>query len=201
MIRELNQNTVFIKRKIIIEETKVVIHINRFGKEMGVSIPYEDITAHITPFTSEIKDIKVLIGAFTLSSLIAFTVRNEKDVIPYIWMILAGFMVATCIFHFLYKEEVWRLRIHNNSNIFINIKKPSKVEVDEFIEELFNQRQRYLRETYLRITKNLSYELQLNSLNSLKANEVITPKEYQEFLAELDALFNDYKKPIEFFLN
>jgi hypothetical protein len=201
MIRELNQHTLFIKRKTIIEENKVSSYTSVFGKNMGASVAYEDLSTDKAPHTLIFQNIGLIILGFAFGTFITFFWRDDKEFSPYIWIYFAISFISSCIFHFLYKENVWKLRLQNYTYIFINSKYPSTAEVGSFIDELYSQRKKYLRETYLHINKNLSYETQFNNLSFLKKNEAITPDEYQKFLSELDTLFKEDKKPIGFYPN
>ncbi|MFP5437075.1 MAG: hypothetical protein ACLGH8_04775 [Bacteroidia bacterium] len=198
MLRELNQKTLFIKRRTIIEENKVSSYTSIFGKEMGANLAFEDLSTDKTPHTLLFNNIGLIILGFAFGTLITFFWRNDKEFSPYVWIYFAVSFIGSCIFHFLYKENVWKLRLQNYTYIFINSKHPSTAKVDSFIEELYTQRKKYLRETYLHINKNLSYETQFKNLNFLKKSEAITVNEYQNFLNELDALFEYGKKQIGF---
>lgn len=198
MLRQLDQKTLFVKRKTIIEENKVSSYTSIFGKEMGANVAYEDLTTDKTPHTLLFNNIGLIILGFALGTLITFFWRNDKEFTPYIWIYFAISFISSCIFHFLYKENVWKLRLQNYTYIFINSKSPSTSEVNSFIDELYIQRKKYLRETYLHTNKNLSYETQFKNLNFLKKSEAVTANEYQKLLSELDALFQDDKKQIGF---
>lgn len=201
MIRELNQRTIFVKRRTVIEENKILYYETVFGKEMSASVAYEDLSANKMPHTIIYKNIGLYIGLIAFATCITYISKDDKEMVPYLRLVFALFLVATCMFHYLYKETVWKLKLHNLTYIFINMQSPDKNEVDNFINALFEQRRKYLRETYLHISRNLPYEPQFNNLKFLKKSEAISGEEYLELIAKLDTLFDDGKKPIGFFAN
>lgn len=86
----------------------------------------------------------------------------------------------------------------SGASIFIHRNIPDKETVDNFIEHLFKTKNQYLRETYYRLDRNLSYENQYNNLKWLMKHEIITKDEFEFKYGELKELYNFDKKTIGF---
>lgn len=194
MILELSQNRLFIKRKIIIADTKVLYRSSKFGNNFEINIPYEELTSHKETYRINFEYGWLIIGILTLSSIASFSWRNDKEYDPHMWIFFTLLTIAAFAFHFQIRENVWRIKLQNYTYIFINKKLPNEDEVNNFIDNLFKQRNKYLEETYLHINRNMAYEPQFKNLQWLKKTEAIDREVFEKKKKELDVLFNSDRK-------
>jgi hypothetical protein len=193
MISELSQNRLFIKRKLVIKETKLIYQSSKFGHDVDINIPYEELTLHKESHKLNFQYGLIIMGVTVLITIASFSWRNDKDYDPDAWIIFLVSFIAASLYYFLFKENVWRIKLQNYTYIFVNKKLPVESDVDSFIISLFNQRNKYLRETYINLNRNISYELQFKNLQWLKRIEVISAEEFDINLKQLDALFASKK--------
>lgn len=198
MISELIQKRFFIKRIITVYENKVTYQTSRFSNQTEVSIPYEDLTDRKESHTITLFPAIIIMGVSALFSVASFVWRDDKEYDPDIWKLWTVLFIISTIVYFLTRENVWKIKLHNITYLFINKSLPNKSEVDVFIETLFNERNKYLRETYYHITKHMSYEKQLSNLQWLKKTGALKEGEFEKTRKELEAMFNPEKKSIGF---
>ena len=67
-----------------------------------------------------------------------------------------------------------------------------------FIDTLFLERDNYLKQTYLNLDANLSYETQVNDLKWLRNVEAISREEFNKYYDDLKLLFAPKKGNIGF---
>ena len=103
---------------------------------------------------------------------------------------LALSILFLAIFFFTFKHSFFLATQDNKSAIEFLTYKPSKQELQEFINKIKNKRKDYLLDKYGQITKMLSYQEQYHSLLWLSDNDVITKEEYDNKLQQLNAMFN-----------
>lgn len=118
-----------------------------------------------------------------------FSYRNDKGVEPEMWIafVLPG-IVLFAVYVFM-NENSWRIRTNSNGFLFLLKKSPNENTVNEFILKLFAERDKYLREQYLSLDPNLSYETQLNDLKWLKNVEAISNEEFNKYYSDLKLLY------------
>lgn len=200
MQKELFQKRIFTKREARIMENKIVYKSTLFGRENEVSIAYEDLSRYKDSYF--LNRIGFYIPIFILSffTLVSYTWRNDKDfqrdLGEYHWVFWSFLLLASVIVYIISLENLWKVRVQNNTYLFFFKTLPNRKEVDDFLECLFQTRDSYLKETYfLESTKNLSFESQKNNLQWLRRAEVITREEFKESMEKLGELFNyDLKK-------
>lgn len=96
-------------------------------------------------------------------------------------------------------ERLWRVRINYNAYLLFFRDKPNSEVVDEFIESLFEARDKYLRKTYyLEPNINLTFEAQMYTLQSLRRMEAITADEYQNSINKLEEVFKRHQHFVRF---
>jgi len=196
MIAELYQKSLFSRRKIVIYDTKIVYQPKKNENEMSFS--YEDITSYKENYTTQIKHIKKYIYGFSYLAGASFFLTNFINNITFLWIFFVVAAIGVLGVQLIFQENVWKIRLQNGTYIFINKTLPNENEVNNFIDQLFKQRNKYLRETYLFVNKNLEYELQFRNLQWLRQIEVIGSEEFDILRKELDVLFNTEKKLIGF---
>jgi hypothetical protein len=159
MIKELIQKKGYIKRELKIFETKVHCKTTLFGIVSDIVVPFENLPNQKESFILHRKSMLVILGLLAFLTLVCLIYKDDKEFNPNIWMLfLTIFLLAIPVY--LYSvENLWRVRMGFNVNIYAFKKIPNVNEVDEFFELLFITRNNYLRQTYfLPTTTNLTYD-------------------------------------------
>lgn len=199
MLLELNQKQPLIEREAKITETKVIYRSVIFGREFEVSVPYEDLSRDKETYIKTIQYSNVIIGILSFFTFVSLLFKNDKDFDNNAWMFWAALLTVAIAAYILTREVLWKVRVQNNTYLFFFKEKPDKETVNEFIETLFETRDKYLRETYFfEATKNLPYESQKNNIQWLRRIGAINRDEFQGRKDELDEMFNLEIKKIGF---
>lgn len=199
MIKELAQKKVYIKRELKIFETKVHCKTTLFGVVSDIVVPFENIPNQKESFVLHRRSMLVILGLLAFLTLVCLIYKDDKEFDPNIWMFFLIIFLLAIPVYFYSVENLWRLRIGFNVNIFAFKKIPNINEVDEFFELLFTTRNNYLRQTYfLPVTKNLTYDSQKSNLQWLRKNEAISGVEFGKSIEELNKIFLSENNKIGF---
>jgi hypothetical protein len=137
------------------------------------------------------KALTITLRVLTFITIICFAFRNDKDFESHAWVFWGLITLFVSIFFWINRENLWKLKVSNNTYFFLLKKTPSKSKVDQFIEDIFVARDYYLKETYFRLAnKNMLYESQKNNFDWLYRMEVIDKNEHSTSIKELDNIFN-----------
>lgn len=90
---------------------------------------------------------------------------------------------------FTYKRVFHLTRVDNTNAIAFLIDKPSKMELQDFIQHIKDKRKDYLVAKYGLLTSMLPYEQQHQNLLWLNNIDALSHKEYMEKMEELSRLF------------
>lgn len=195
---ELHQRRFFTIRKIKIYENKVFYKSSKFGNESEINIPFEELTIFKESHILSNFYVSLISGVLLFISIISIIYRNDKDFDPDIWKFWTIAFIVSAFFYFVTRENLWKIKVQNNTYLFIFKNVPDKEEVNSFIDSLFDARNKYLRETYSELNRNVSYETQLQNLQWLKKIEAIQKVEFEKKREELNSLFNFEKNAIGF---
>ena len=100
--------------------------------------------------------------------------------------------------YFFSKKDYWKIKLSNNSHLYIHKKIPSEEKTNQFLSDLIDTRNIYLRENYAYIDENLNYENQLSNFRWLKSINAITKEEFDQKYAELKKTVKPDKPNIGF---
>lgn len=195
---ELHQRRFFTIRKIKIYENKVFYKSSKFGNESEINIPFEELTIFKESHILSNFYVSLISGVLLFISLISIIYRNDKDFDPDVWKFWTIAFIVSAFFYLVTRENLWKIKVQNNTYLFIFKNVPDKEEVNSFIDSLFDARNKYLRETYSELNRNVSYETQLQNLQWLKKIEAIQKVEFEKKREELNSLFNFEKNAIGF---
>lgn len=194
----LKQRRFFTKRDYNILDNKLHFKTSYIGGEGELLISFENISKEKTTYKTKNPMILVISLLLFFFSGISFLVRNDKDTDPDMWIGILFPAVILLVIYIIMRENSWKIRLYNNSFIYLFKVKPNENTVDEFITTLFEERDNYLRKTYLNLDPNLSYETQVNDLKWLRNVEAISKDEFDKFYEDLKSLFAPKKGIIGF---
>lgn len=188
-MQTIKQRRLFKKLEYNILENKLHYKTSYLGGESEGMVAFENLSKEKT--THKTTNIIILLMSlfFFMLGGMSFSFRNDKEVDPEMWIafVLLG-IVLFAIYVFM-NENSWRIRTHNNGFLFLLKKSPNENIVNEFISKLFTERDKYLREQYLSLDPNLSYETQLNDLKWLRNVEAISNQEFNKHYSDLKLLY------------
>ncbi|PKF73825.1 hypothetical protein [Chryseobacterium sp. PMSZPI] len=198
---KLSQKNLFKKQTIELQNSKIHIKTQYFGNKNEFDISYENIL----PNKYDIKKNNFVILGFSiffylLSSAVYYwrfiegdqTVEGEASIV---WAIIGTILLIIAL---ISTENVWKINIVNNQFIKIYKKSPNNSGVNDFIANMFYQRNKYLIENYGRVNSKLNYENQYNNFQWLKKMEVINESEFNSMIQDLDLEFGKQSNKIGF---
>ena len=181
-MKSLSQKKNFEKREYDLKDSKLIYRISKGGSTDEFPITYENIDGDLIDYKSQpliwlVLSLLFFVGgiAFLLSPLWG----SESDFIAG-FLTCVGIGLMLILVYKYYKADYWKIKLSNNSFLFLHKNIPNKQEVDGFIDELFKKRNRYLIDSYATIDSNIGYENQLNNLKWLRSIEVLDETLYKE---------------------
>ncbi|WP_029272589.1 hypothetical protein [Flavobacterium sp. KJJ] len=197
-MQTIKQRRFFTKREYNILDNKLHYKTFHIGGETEGMVAFEDLSKEKTTYKSSNSALLIIsIFIFGLAGLL-FLIRNDKDYESGTWEAVLFMGVVLFIIYFIMNENSWKIRTNNKGYIFLFKKRPNEKSVDEFISTLFLERDNYLKETYLNLDPNLSYETQVNDLKWLLNVEAINKKEFDKSYEDLKLLYAPKKGIIGF---
>lgn len=176
----------------------MVFTSTKFGNSNTINVPLEEVTNYTD--TKKTATFAFIIAfAFFAVLGISFLLGDydEETIETSIFLIFIS--VGSLIAYFATSENVWRIKLENYSYITFFKRSSDEQAVKDFIQELFEHRKAYIRETYLILSKNIDFEPQFRNLQWLKLQDAITDAEFLEYKSELEKLFNKEKPQIGFY--
>lgn len=199
MIKELIQKKGYMKREVKIFETKVHCKTTLFGIVSDIVVPFENLPNQKESFVLHRRSMLIILGLLAFLTLVCLIYKDDKEFDPNIWMFFFTIFLLAIPVYFYSVENLWRVRMGFNVNIFAFKKIPNVTEVDKFFELLFATRNDYLKQTYfLPMTKNLTYDSQKSNLQWLRKNEAISGIEFKKSIEQLNKLFLSENNKIGF---
>jgi len=195
----LNQNRNFVNRELKIGDSKLYYKVSKLGTEDELDIPYENLTSDkISQKTSNNTVLAISLALYVLSIALLVADLRGSNVEAVAWIVWAVIATIVLVKYLRGRENLWKLKLTNNSYINIHKNVPSENATNLFIEKIYSKRNEYLRENYLIIDGNLNYENQLNNLKWLKTMNVISKSEFEEKYDELKRTYKPSQKSIGF---
>ncbi|PQJ76029.1 hypothetical protein [Polaribacter gangjinensis] len=198
-MRELIQNKNFVKRELRITDSKLFYTISKFGNGNEIDIPFENLNGEKVSQKSTNNILLMAAGVFFLIAIATqislFRGGTGEKFAGLIW---AGIGVAFLVIYYLSKQDFWKIRLTNDSYIYIHKNIPSKTATDQFLSELMKSRNEFLKENYAIVDENLSYESQLNNFKWLKSIDAISKDEFEQKYTELKQSIKQEKPNIGF---
>lgn len=179
----------------LIEENRLLINESTHGQIDEFEIPFQEWYRTKLNHKSSNNIQLVLGGVLTAVGLLYLSVEKVGDNFKF------GFILTGLIFLILYwrsKHEIWKLKLGNNTYLFLHKAIPNEEHVNQFLTELYDKRDKFLIKEYGNINGMLSYENLFNNFNYLKNLEVISDSAYEEKLLVLNKMYKIEKNTIGF---
>ncbi|WP_281235066.1 hypothetical protein [Flavobacterium gelatinilyticum] len=185
----IKQRRLFKKIEYNILENKLHYKTSYLGGESEGMVAFENLVKEKTTYKTTNNIILVFALFFFMLSGMSFSYRNDKEVDPEMWIALALPGVVLFAVYIFMNENSWRIRTHSNGYLYLLKKSPNESTVNDFILKLFAERDEYLKEKYLSLDPNLSYETQVNDLKWLRNVEAISKQEFDKYYLDLKLLY------------
>ena len=178
------------KRTFLIQGNGLKISEDSSLGTSGRTIPFENITNEFVSlkFNPIHYLIIIVLGVLIIFSFLVlkmYNIDNLGKIYRWILIFLAG--GAFGIYNFKMASTV--LRCIDTEGIEFYKNEPSKKEMDAFINELFERRNKYLEKRFEKVNLNLNYEYQYGMFYHLHSLEVIDSEKLNKLISELDKAF------------
>ena len=154
-------------------------------------VSFEKITTTKKYNTNQNKPLLFLACIFFVAGLISFIASSSDSSVSatttLIWLLLGG----CCLFAY-FKTRIYRIFLYTSDNtaFIFNRDKPSREEVENFIDNIIKKRNISLVAKYGNPNRNLQYASQLENLNWLLNIQAITLDDYNTKVGLLNSLFS-----------
>jgi len=183
---ENNMNTLKQRKLFTLREFELV--------SKGVLLKYKDISGYYEltkPYIEITKDIKIIktggrgwliaSGIFVIIALILFIDRLtggsvEKNA-EIIWISIS--LICFCIFTIKH-TSIMQLMCTDGDAIVFFYNEKNREELGKFIQSIFKERDKYLKDKYTKIDMDFPKEENLYKIEWLKNQEIISEDEYNE---------------------
>lgn len=197
MKTEIQQRNFIRKQKLTFDDLKLNVIWKSYGNREELEIPFENILPNKFDIKKNHIFLFIISSVFYLISGFVYYWRltgdNVEDFAEVFWFSIATIFLLIAL---LTREKYWQINISNNTFIKIYKTSPNEYDVNEFITNLFEQRNIYLLSNYGDLNLNADYENQLNKLVWLRKMKVLDDNSYQAKRAELDKMFSTQKNKI-----
>jgi hypothetical protein len=192
MTKTLHQKTAFQIVEFTIEDSGLLKRVIKKGGMSEFNFPYEKLTSNRAFILEASRPLLGFSIFFFVLSVIVFIAwgynANVSDSAAPFWLVVS--IVLFVAYYFTRAKKVY-INTTDNQPIVLYSDKPGKEEVDTFIEALMAERNTYLFSKYGQLTRHLEYAPQLENLNWLLNNKVITKSKHDEKVKELNTLFDN----------
>lgn len=187
---DFSQQRLFEKKQFRFIEDGISIRLSNLGKTYEYELKYENIGTKITYWRNGMNIFLFVAAFFTIVSIAFYIDTGDEKVDPAMQLfILALIPLLISLYFITFKTARYLTSPGNPNPIEIFSNRPNSTAVDNFISEVLSRRRNFLLQRHGQLNKNLSYEPQYYSLTWLLDNDVITSKEYDQKLIELNALY------------
>ncbi|MGJ8593124.1 MAG: hypothetical protein ACSHXF_11275 [Aquaticitalea sp.] len=196
----------FIQKKLFtsnvykITDSKLFYNISKFGDSNEIDIPFENIDGEKVSFKSSngfaLTASIILYCVGIMTHIDSYSYGDRRD--PYLALVWFALGTIMLVVYFFSKKDLWKLKLSNNSHLFIHKNIPNEEKTNEFLSDLIETRNIYLRENYAIIDENLNYENQLSNFRWLKSINAISKQEFEEKYSELKRTVKPDKTNIGF---
>ena len=198
-MNKLKQKKNFVKREFRFTDSKLFYNVSKFGNENEIDIPFENINGEKVSYKSANSTTLVIsISIFLIAALVEISYLKSENGANSTPLFFAGIAAIFLILYILNRNDFWKIRLVDDSYLYIHKSIPSPLVADQFIEGLMEARNEYLRENYATVDENLPYESQLNNLKWLKSLSAISKDEFEVKYIELKRVVNPDKPKIGF---
>jgi len=191
-MNKLKQKRYWVEKEFVLHDTHVAAKYKDLRKSNEVEIHYKNIKGGRERLLEGdfamyvVFRICWVITVLTIIGVEFFSWLNYRQSI-----IFFGIGVFALIIYYLSRKDYIKIGLSNEKSLYFFKDKPDMVTVDEFIDKMLENRNKYLRKNYLKFDKLLSYEDQSQNLKLLFEYKVIDQNEFDNQQKRLRKMFNN----------
>lgn len=181
------------KQSFEITDEGLLINLNTFKHTLKYKIPFEDIKKnwHIEKGSLDKATIRLYTSLFLNIFLILCLIIAVNNAPPLAFKMICFLLLLPFIFMVKKNTEGYEEKHIDSSKLFYFIyTKKNAVEVDTFIELVYQKQIEFFRKKYFLIDPVLPYNVQYESYIWLYSNKYINENEYEVIKEDLDKYFN-----------
>ncbi|MTK53061.1 hypothetical protein [Paludibacter sp.] len=188
------QRTFLIKRKFIFKEDGLQIELKDNDGDFSYFVHFDDILSREkVQITTIKKKIVLQIGfAFAGLMLLKAIIGYNSDPKSALAAIGTSFIIAMLayVYYQLTLIKYYSVSLDNDTVFLVFFNKPSKTQALHFVDEVFERRRSYLRENYFYIDYENQRKKELNKMEWLYSENIITQNEYEVVVDEINERIN-----------
>jgi hypothetical protein len=184
------QKKLFLKKKFTFKNNGINVDFTDKDGDFSMFIKFDRITSrdnvHVNTKRKRLILRYGLLGAFlTLARgfLTAQTDTKTTVVITLVAIFIAG---STYAYYYLTQIKYYAVGLEDNKNFMVLYDKPTKIEAEEFIDQIFVRRKQYYREQYFHIDYDNDKKSEIDRMKWLKSEDIISEKEFIVVIEEIE---------------
>ena len=201
-MKKLRQKNLFTFKEFEILDKGLLIKSKQINNYLEWITSYNEITKEVWVQKVGGNEFFSVAGICALSVIIIFitklvggkieTIGNDGE---FIWIVIS---IISCFIPILTTKRYKLLMCTDDKGIDFLYSENQKKEVDEFIQNIIKERDTYFKNKYAKIDMTFSKEENLNRIEWLKNEEIITESEYSELRKELSNYEKENRNQVGF---
>jgi purine-cytosine permease-like protein len=184
---KFSQNKFFVKKSFLFKDDGVEMFTKEIDGEYSKFIQYSVMlsrsnTRIYTEKFPRILQAGIIISAFSVIRIMF----GASDSGLMIGGIFFGMGILAILAYFIFRIKYYLVELEDNTQMFIILNQPSEEKMQAFVDELYSRRRNFYRENYFYINYKKSREDQINKMDWLKSENIITDNEYNVVIDEIN---------------
>jgi len=184
------QKTLFLKKKFTFKKNGINIDFTDKDGDFSMFISFDRITSRENVRVNTKRKRLILryglLAAFlTLARgfLTAQTDTKATLIIVLVAIFIAG---AAYAYYYLTQVKYYAVGLEDNKTFMVLYDKPTKIEAEQFIDQIFEKRIEYFREQYFHIVYENDKKTEIDRMKWLKSENIISDSEFNVVIEEIE---------------
>ena len=184
------QRTLFLKKKFTFKNNGINIDFTDKDGDFSMFISFDRITSRENVRVNTKRKRLILryglLAAFlTLARgfLTAQTDTKATLIIVLVAIFIAGVAYA---YYYLTQVKYYAVGLEDNKTFMVLYDKPTKIEAEQFIDQIFEKRKEYYREQYFHIAYENDKKTEIDRMKWLKSEDIISDSEFNVVIEEIE---------------
>ncbi len=180
------------KKVFFIKDTSLKITTESSYGIMTRNIPFEKITDEFVALKFNIIHY-LLIIVFVVLLLLSFLILKmyNTENVEKIYGVIVPLLIGGAFGVYNFKTATTVLRCIDYEGIEFYKDTPTRKELNNFIKQIFESRNKYLEKNYSKVNPNLNYEFQYEMFLHLNMLEIIDSEQLDQLMLELNNTFSE----------
>lgn len=180
------------KKVFFIKDTSLKITTESSYGIMTRNIPFEKITDEFVALKFNIIHY-LLIIIFVVLLLLSFLILKmyNTENVEKIYGVIVPLVIGGAFGVYNFKTATTVLRCIDYEGIEFYKDTPTRKELNNFIKQIFESRNKYLEKNYSKVNPNLNYEFQYEMFLHLNMLEIIDSEQLDQLMLELNNTFSE----------